>query len=61
MRRGYRRVIGDFSRFGADMNEPDDRSDRPRELLEALRGYFARRRSSPTGTRSTACRTRRWW
>ena len=47
MRRGYRRVIGDFSRYAADMNEPDE-AGIPREaLLETLRGYFARRGIEP--------------
>jgi Lon protease-like protein len=47
MRRGYRRVIGDFSRYRADLNEPDDTAiDRDR-LLEALRGYFAHRGIEP--------------
>src|SRR3954471_8165836 len=43
MRRGYRRVIGDFSRFRADMNDPDETAIDRDGILEALRGYFARR------------------
>jgi len=49
MRRGYRRVIGDFSRYRADMNEPDETAvaiDRD-GLLDALRGYFGRRKVEP--------------
>jgi Lon protease-like protein len=44
MQRGYRRVRGDFRRFAADLHEaaPTDVFDRV-GLLEALRGYFARR------------------
>ncbi len=44
-RRGYRRVIGDFSRFAADLDEVDPAVatfDRPR-LLTALRAYFTHR------------------
>jgi Lon protease-like protein len=44
-RRGYRRVIGDFSRFAADLEEVDpavSNFDRPR-LLSALRAYFTHR------------------
>ena len=47
MRRGYRRVIGDFSRFRADMNEPNDTAIDRDGLLDALRGYFARRSVEP--------------
>jgi Lon protease-like protein len=47
MRRGYRRVIGDFSRFRADMNEPEDIGIDRDGLLTALRGYFARRSIEP--------------
>jgi Lon protease-like protein len=47
MRRGYRRVIGDFSRYRADMNEPDDAAIDREGLLAALRGYFARRSIEP--------------
>src|ERR1700722_17350222 len=43
MRRGYRRVIGDFSRFRPDMREPGDTGLDRTGLLEALRGYFAHR------------------
>lgn len=47
MRKGYRRVIGDFSRFRADMN-PDRDVDLDREsILTALRDYFARRGVEP--------------
>jgi Lon protease-like protein len=42
-RRGYRRVIGDFSRYRADMREPEDIGLDRTGLLEALRGYFAHR------------------
>jgi Lon protease-like protein len=47
MRRGYRRVIGDFSRYRADMNEPDDTAIDREGMLDALRGYFARRGVEP--------------
>jgi Lon protease-like protein len=47
MRRGYRRVIGDFSRFRADMDEPADIQIDREGLLAALRGYFARRSIDP--------------
>ena len=47
MRRGYRRVIGDFSRYRADMNEPDGSAIDRNGLLEALRGYFAHRGVEP--------------
>ena len=47
MRRGYRRVIGDFSRYRADMNEPDDTAIDRDGLLQALRGYFAHRGVEP--------------
>jgi Lon protease-like protein len=47
MRRGYRRVIGDFSRFTADMHDPDDTAIDRDALLEALRGYFAHRGVEP--------------
>ena len=47
MRRGYRRVIGDFSRYRADLNEPDDTAIDRDGLLNALRGYFVRRGVDP--------------
>lgn len=47
MRRGYRRVIGDFSRYRADMNEPDDIAIDREGMLAALREYFARRGVEP--------------
>jgi hypothetical protein len=47
MRRGYRRVIGDFSRYRADMKEPDDNAIDRDGLLDALRGYFVRRSIDP--------------
>jgi uncharacterized protein len=47
MRRGYRRVIGDFSRYQTDMNEPDDTAINRDGLLDALRGYFAHRGVEP--------------
>jgi Lon protease-like protein len=47
MRRGYRRIIGDFSRFRADMHEPDDTAIDRESLLEALRGYFTHRSIDP--------------
>ena len=47
MRRGYRRVIGDFSRFRADMAEPEDTSLDREATLAALRGYFAQRGVEP--------------
>ena len=47
MRRGYRRVVGDFSRFHADMTEPEDAAIDRDGLLDALRGYFARRAVEP--------------
>jgi Lon protease-like protein len=47
MRHGYRRVIGDFSRYRADMNEPDDSGIERDGLLDALRGYFAQRQVEP--------------
>jgi Lon protease-like protein len=47
MRRGYRRVIGDFSRYQADMNDSDDTALDREGLLDALRGYFARRGVEP--------------
>jgi Lon protease-like protein len=46
-RHGYRRVIGDFSRYRVDMNEPDDIGIDRDGLLDALRGYFARRSVEP--------------
>jgi len=43
MRRGYRRVRGNFAAFRADLNPPPDPGEAVRAaLLEALRGYFAR-------------------
>jgi Lon protease-like protein len=47
MRRGYRRVIGDFSRYRADMNQPDETAIDREGLLEALRGYFSHRGVEP--------------
>src|SRR5579864_5538504 len=47
MRRGYRRVIGDFSRYRADMNEPDETKIDRDAMLAALRGYFAHRGVEP--------------
>jgi hypothetical protein len=47
MRRGYRRVIGDFSRYRADLNEPDETAIDRDGMLDALRGYFARRGVEP--------------
>jgi uncharacterized protein len=47
MRRGYRRVIGDFSRYRADMNEPNDTAIDRDGMLDALRGYFAQRGVEP--------------
>ncbi len=47
MRRGYRRVIGDFSRFQSDMKDPDDVLIDRQGLLDALRGYFVRRGAEP--------------
>src|SRR5580704_11747573 len=47
MRRGYRRVIGDFSRYRLDMNEPEDTPIDRDGILDALRGYFARRSIEP--------------
>jgi Lon protease-like protein len=43
MVRGYRRVRGDFSRFAADLAEPDAHGLDRKALLEALRDYFSRR------------------
>jgi hypothetical protein len=43
-RHGYRRVRGDFSRYGADLVTTRPQTDIERDkLLIALRGYFARR------------------
>ena len=47
MRRGYRRVIGDFSRYRADLNEPEDIAIDREGILDALRGYFLRRGVEP--------------
>jgi Lon protease-like protein len=47
MRHGYRRVIGDFSRYRADMNEPNDTAIDRDGMLDALRGYFAQRGVEP--------------
>ena len=47
MRHGYRRVIGDFSSYRADMNPPEDVTIDREGLLDALRGYFARRDIDP--------------
>jgi uncharacterized protein len=47
MRRGYRRVIADYSRYRGDMEEPDDAGIPRDSLLEALRGYFTRRSVDP--------------
>ncbi len=44
LRRGYRRVRGDFSRFIADLDLTAEPAVLERDkLLEALRGYFVRR------------------
>jgi len=43
MRRGYRRVRGDFSRFAADRTPPDLRGFDRAGLLDALRHYFSHR------------------
>ncbi|MFN0184985.1 MAG: LON peptidase substrate-binding domain-containing protein [Aquabacterium sp.] len=44
MRRGYRRVRGDFARFGPDLDPPAEVADFDRAgLLTTLRGYFLRR------------------
>ena len=44
MVRGYRRVRGDYTRYLADLQEPNQTGGVDREdLLDALRGYFARR------------------
>jgi Lon protease-like protein len=44
MRRGYRRVRGDFSRFGGDLQlEPQPIGVEREALLTALRGYFTHR------------------
>jgi hypothetical protein len=42
-RNGYRRVRGDFSRFTADMAEPQTALFDREAMLAALRGYFAHR------------------
>lgn len=47
MRRGYRRVIGDFSRFRADMNDSQDAEIDREATLSALREYFVRRGVEP--------------
>jgi Lon protease-like protein len=47
MRRGYRRVVGDFSRYRADMDEPADIAIDRAGLIDALRGYFTRRSIEP--------------
>ncbi len=47
MRRGYRRVIGDFSRFRGDMNPPEDSAIDRDGLLAALREYFTHRGVDP--------------
>ncbi len=47
MRAGYRRVIGDFSRYRADMNEGDDTVIDREAILAALRGYFAHQGAEP--------------
>jgi len=47
MHRGYRRVIGDFSRYRDDLNEPDDMPIAREPMLDALRGYFAQRQVEP--------------
>jgi len=47
MRRGYRRVIGDFSRYRADLDEPADVSIDRNGLIDALRGYFTHRGIDP--------------
>ncbi len=45
--RGYRRVIGDFSRYRADMAEPQEPAIDREGMLTALRGYFAQRGVDP--------------
>jgi len=47
MRRGYRRVIGDFSGYRTDIDESDDTAIDRAGLLDALRGYFVRRVVEP--------------
>ena len=47
MRHGYRRIIGDFSMFRADMNEPEPRIIDREAILTALRGYFAHQGAEP--------------
>ena len=54
MRRGYRRVRGDFSPYRADLDLEAAAAAVPRqELLGVLRGYFTQRASTPTGMRSS--------
>ena len=44
MRRGYRRVRGDYARFGADLDvTPQSGLVEREKILTALRGYFAQR------------------
>lgn len=40
MRRGYRRVLANFSRFVDDLDSPDDALPKRHALLTALRAYF---------------------
>jgi len=47
MRRGYRRVIGDFSRYRSDLADPDDTAIDRDGLIDALRGYFSHRGVEP--------------
>ena len=47
VRRGYRRVIGDFSRYQADMNESGGALIDRDSILAALRGYFTHRGIEP--------------
>ena len=46
-RRGYRRVVGDFSRYQADMNQSGDTLIDRGTILTALRGYFTHRGIEP--------------
>jgi uncharacterized protein len=47
MRRGYRRVIGDFSEYRADLTPPEHLAIDRQAILAALRGYFAHRGVQP--------------
>lgn len=40
LRRGYRRLVGDYSRFADDMDAPSDTMTQRATLLAALRAYF---------------------